>query len=170
MKLILQAIKSLFRKLENRISEATSAQSKRIDEALVIANTAQTTANTAKTIAENTQEYEVRFNYINPTGALSDMHLGNVKMVSGTHSEALNKVRAGECIRASLYVKTLDTKTNGTYRAVLQAAEVYALDSSDVLAFRFHSNRAPFGGALYMLVDIRVNTSGLVGVFANAFP
>jgi len=55
MNLILQAIKSLFRKIENRNSQTTSALSKRIGAAQTAAENAQTAAENAQTAADNAQ-------------------------------------------------------------------------------------------------------------------
>lgn len=56
MKLILEAIKSLFRKVENAISQTATALGKRIDKAQSTANTAKTNAIKANTNALTAQE------------------------------------------------------------------------------------------------------------------
>lgn len=96
MKLILQAIKALFRKVENAISQSVAKLQKQIDSVKATATTAKTMASKAQTAAEDIGNTKMSFTNPAGEGSFSMGRKSGTQIGENSHAEGENVTASGK--------------------------------------------------------------------------
>lgn len=100
MKLILQAIKSLLRKLENRIATTVTALSERIDKSQATADNARSAAESAQATADNAQATADNAMLVRGSYDFVAMDTGDGWYIAtGSYEDLWDKIENGTCPR-----------------------------------------------------------------------